>query len=339
MADKIISRKDLNTLIDNLTKDMYVFAPVKKENKCLLFSQVSSAKEVILNEGNTKKPLKELFFGQSEKLFSFEATKKEIEVFEPEENDKKRVIIGSRPCDAAALLILDEVFSWDYKDSFYLDKRKNTLIVSIACNKVEESCFCTSLGNISPSSKEGSDILLTAIGEDFYVEVVTDKGNIFIENNSSLFKEARDKSQKDQKQKEAEEKIKRNIKLEGLKEKLGTNFEDSIWKKISQKCLGCAACTYLCPTCHCFDIQDEMKKDSGKRVRNWDSCAFGHFTQMPGHQPRTEQFQRFRQRIMHKFKYYVDKFNKVACVGCGRCIENCPVNMDIVKVIKEIMSS
>ncbi|MDI6785390.1 MAG: 4Fe-4S dicluster domain-containing protein [bacterium] len=338
MADKLISKEDLNTLIDNLAKDIDVFAPVKKGDM-YLYSKISSSKDISLNGKNTKKPLKEVFFGQSEELISFKTAKKEIEIIESEEDGKKRVIIGSRPCDAAALPILDEVFGWDYKDSFYLDKRERTTIISITCNEVEESCFCTSFGNISPSSKEGSDLLLTDIGESFYVEVVTDKGDAIIEGNSNLFKKAENISQKDKRQKEAVEKVKRRVELEGLKEKLDINFEDPIWKEISQKCLGCAACTYLCPTCHCFDIQDEMKKSTGKRVRNWDSCAFGHFTQMPGHQPRTEQFQRFRQRVIHKFKYYVDKFNKTACVGCGRCIENCPVNMDITKVIEKIVSS
>lgn len=337
MSDKLISKQDLNKLVDDLVGKGEVFAPVQKEDLCL-FSKVTSSQQVVINSKKTKKPLKEIFFGQSEELISFKVAKKDVEILDSKENGKKRVVIGSRPCDAVSLPILDAVFSWDYKDSFYLDKRKNTTIVSIACDEIEESCFCTSFGDISPSSREGSDLLLTAMGDDYYVEVVSEKGSKIIEDNSGLFKDVEDVGAKDQKQEKVKEKVKRSLKIEGLKEKLDINFESPIWQEISQKCLGCAACTYLCPTCHCFDIQDEMKKSVGKRVRNWDSCAFGHFTQMPGHQPRTKRFQRFRQRVMHKFKYYVDKFNKIACVGCGRCIENCPVNMDITKVVERILN-
>lgn len=338
MADKLITKQNLNKLVDNLVGKGEVFAPVPKGDLGL-FSKVTSSQEVIINSKKTKKPLKEIFFEQSEELISFEIAKKDVKILDAKANGKKRVVLGSRPCDAFSLSILDAVFSWDYKDNFYLDKRENTTIISIACDEVEESCFCTSFENISPSSKEGSDLLFTDIGDDYYVEVVTEKGSRIIEDDKGLFKDAEDTGAKDQRQEKAKEKVKRSIKLEGLKEKLDANFEDPIWLEISQKCLGCAVCTYLCPTCHCFDIQDEMKKSTGKRVRNWDSCAFGHFTQMPGHQPRTLQFQRFRQRVMHKFKYYVDRFNKTACVGCGRCIENCSVNMDITKVVERILKA
>jgi len=115
------------------------------------------------------------------------------------------------------------------------------------------------------------------------------------------------------------------------------NFENPIWATIHGKCLACGTCTWMCPTCHCFDISDEVKGNDGVRIRSWDSCMFPLFTkETSGHNPRTSQKERWRQRVMHKFKYYVDNFNAIACVGCGRCVMSCPVNLDIRKVVEDI---
>jgi len=122
-----------------------------------------------------------------------------------------------------------------------------------------------------------------------------------------------------------------------IKPILDVNFEHPFWNTIHQKCLACGTCTYLFPTCHCFDISDEQKGDDGIRLRNWDSCMFPLFTlETSGHNPRPTQKERWRQRAMHKFKYYVDNFNAIACVGCGRCVMYCPVNIDIRKIVTDI---
>jgi ferredoxin len=122
-----------------------------------------------------------------------------------------------------------------------------------------------------------------------------------------------------------------------IKPILDVSFEHPFWDTISGKCLACGTCTYMCPTCHCFDISDEIKGDDGVRIRNWDSCMFPLFTkETSGHNPRTSQKQRWRQRLMHKFKYYVDNFDAIACVGCGRCVMSCPVNIDIRKIVQDI---
>jgi NAD-dependent dihydropyrimidine dehydrogenase PreA subunit len=118
---------------------------------------------------------------------------------------------------------------------------------------------------------------------------------------------------------------------------LDNNFEHPFWATIHGKCLACGTCTYLCPTCHCFDISDEVKGSDGVRIRSWDSCMFPLFTkETSGHNPRTSQKERWRQRTMHKFKYYVDNFKAISCVGCGRCVMYCPVNIDIRKIIEDI---
>jgi ferredoxin len=199
------------------------------------------------------------------------------------------------------------------------------------------SCFCTSVDG-SPTSTQGADILLTDLGESYLVEFVTPKG----ESLAAYFGEATAADVgAEAKKKEIAEKsaaaIQSKIPGRAIKPILDVSFEHPFWDTIYGKCLACGTCTYMCPTCHCFDISDEIKGDDGVRIRNWDSCMFSLFTkETSGHNPRTSQKQRWRQRLMHKFKYYVDNFDAIACVGCGRCVMSCPVNIDIRKIVQDI---
>jgi sulfhydrogenase subunit beta (sulfur reductase) len=139
--------------------------------------------------------------------------------------------------------------------------------------------------------------------------------------------------------KTAEDSMKSKIEVRKVTEKLDTMFDDPFWDMVSERCLGCAICTYLCPTCHCFDITDEVISQSGERVRTWDSCAFPSFTlEASGVNPRPSNKERYRQRIMHKFDYFVANHGMAACVGCGRCIKECPVNLDIRVVLNNILN-
>ena len=122
-----------------------------------------------------------------------------------------------------------------------------------------------------------------------------------------------------------------------IKAWLDKSFEDDFWKSVSAKCLGCGICAFVCPACHCFDVVDEASFTNGERRKNWDSCSFSYFTlHTSGHNPRPSQRDRFRNRIMHKFKYYKDKFDVIACTGCGRCARACPVNMNLEDVLELI---
>ena len=128
----------------------------------------------------------------------------------------------------------------------------------------------------------------------------------------------------------------KNLDLTPFKADMKETFADEKWQKLSQGCLGCGACTFVCPTCQCFDIRDFKAKDGVIRFRCWDSCMYSDFTQMAGGNPRTTQTQRFRQRFMHKLVYYPKRYGGTySCVGCGRCVEKCPQHLNIVKVIKE----
>jgi ferredoxin len=189
----------------------------------------------------------------------------------------------------------------------------------------------------APLASDGADILLTDLGEAYLAEFLTPKGDALL----SMFKgtaagEAEVKKKEALAAQSAGE-IRSRVPAHEVKPILDTRFEDPFWNTLHQKCLACGTCTYLCPTCHCFDISDERKGDAGVRIRNWDSCMFPLFTkETSGHNPRPSQKERWRQRVMHKFRYYVDNFGAIACVGCGRCVMACPVNLDIRKIVADI---
>jgi len=332
---QVISKKDLKDWIYGLCKDYIIFAPVKGEEG-IVFNEIKSIDEIYFKSTNSKKSPKGICFPQMEKLFSFSKEDK-IELFPIEVKIKKRIIFGIRPCDAMAFSALDKVFiSQEYKDTYYIGKRENTLMIGIACTEPETICFCTTIGG-DPASKEGIDVLLIDIGDEYFVEVLTNKGKSLV-NGISYFKKANDNhiKLKEEKINKAREKVK-YIDITGLKEKLDESFDLPFWDRIYEKCIGCGICTFLCPTCHCFDIVDEGGKDQGERIRIWDSCQFPLFTKhASGVNPRPTGKERLRQRILHKFKYFVENYNMFGCVGCGRCVKYCPVNLDIREILKSL---
>jgi ferredoxin len=213
------------------------------------------------------------------------------------------------------------LFKKDYLDPFYIKRRENTILLGLSCNTPDVNCFCTTFED----GKMHVDALFTDIGDKYLIEVSSEKGKEITEKLSLAKKEEK---------KITKAKI---IDIKGITEKLDEIFNSDLWKKIAMKCLGCGICTYLCPTCHCFDIQDESTLTNGARLRIWDSCMREEYTlQASGYNPRPLRMDRMKNRIYHKFNYFPKNFNVFACVGCGRCIDNCPVNTNIIDVIDSI---
>jgi ferredoxin len=182
--------------------------------------------------------------------------------------------------------------------------------------------------------------MLTDIGDGFLIETVTEAGKELIAKTSGVEEaaEADDARAKEVKQ-AFYHKVTRRIDTEGVKDKLLASFgNQDFWEKVAAKCISCGICTFLCPTCYCFDINDELIKKQGARFRNWDSCAFCIYTKMPMENPRTEKWRRVRQKVCHKYEFYPMNFNAIACTGCGRCIRLCPVNWDITQTLDKLPS-
>ncbi|MGA1869124.1 MAG: 4Fe-4S dicluster domain-containing protein [bacterium] len=335
---KVIERKKLNKIICHLMKDHLVIAPIKPKGKEKTIQDITDPEQIDWGKGNSPISPKHLFFPQSEVLFSFTRKKNDVIIKGIGNHNKSRILIGIRSCDAAAMTLMDNVFGGDYKDHLFLAFRKKTFVISLACNEPEDLCFCTSV-DLSPFSEKGSDILLCDIGDGkFFAHIITEAAEEFYLQFKDKFLEPtqNDIQERERRCERALGKLTQYFPVKDIKAWLDNNFDSPLWKILAPECIGCGTCTFLCPTCHCFDIVDESQAYMGERRKNWDSCAFEHFTQMQAHQPRPFQWQRFRQRIMHKLKYFVDRFSEVACVGCGRCRAKCPVNIDIIDVIRRI---
>jgi len=286
---------------------------------------------------NTTVPPKKIFLPLMEELFSFHKDREGYHVKPPPLDISKQLVFGIRPCDAKALAMLDMTFRDAYEDPYYLTRREGAVLVGLMCTRPYDSCFCTSLGS-SPTDSANVDLMLTDIGSEFLVEAISDKGEELIAKTSvaQAATEA-DEVKAREEVKAAYGKVTRKIDTEDIKEKLPSGFEDKdYWEKIAAKCISCGICTFLCPTCYCFDINDEFIKNHGERFRSWDSCAFCLYTKMPMENPRLDKWRRLRQKVCHKYEFYPMSFDVIACTGCGRCIRLCPVNWDITQTLANL---
>lgn len=337
MEKRIIRKEALPGIIGELAGKMQVCAPMKDDDR-VLFRVLEKGETPCLDFANTRNAPKNFLFPRTEALMKFTRTGKGMALAGEEQEARETLLFGVRPCDARSFVLLDMLFDQEkYRDPYYIDRRKKTTVVAFGCvDPPYTTCFCTSVGG-SPVSSEGADLLLTDLGEAYLAEFLTPKGEALLASFGGTPAGDAEAEKKETLAKEAAEEITSKVPAREIKAILDARFEDPFWNTIHQKCLACGTCTYLCPTCHCFDISDEVKRADGVRLRNWDSCMYPLFTkETSGHNPRPTQKERWRQRVMHKFRYYVDNFGAIACVGCGRCVMSCPVNLDIRKVVADI---
>jgi ferredoxin len=332
MEKKYITDSALKTWLTKIQEEgSRLYAPVANGAKTD-FKRIKSIDKISMDHIQTTQSAKAVVFPRTEKLFSY-STNKEGVVLEDYDTTTipETIVFGLRPCDAAGFNPLSAIFNWDSKDLPFDERMKRTTLISLSCSQSNEYCFCTSV-NGSPGNTAGSDILLTQVNEGYLVEIVTDKGKALVEKYADLFENATEINKENYLAK-----IPVRFKLEELKERISTLFESEVWKKQSERCIGCGACAYVCPTCACFDIQENVKGNCGNRLRCWDACGFSLFTlHTSGHNPRELQSQRWRQRLLHKFSYMPERLSVVGCTGCGRCSRACPVDMNICEHLESI---
>jgi sulfhydrogenase subunit beta (sulfur reductase) len=340
--DKILLKKAFPQWVKKL-QAYRIYAP-SKDGDVWTYEVASNPEDIDLAFLTTTLSPKKIIFPQREIYFAFEKSEEgqpEIKEILPE--DKPTIVLGVRPCDAKAATLTDLVFGGDFEDVYYWRRRNQTYLVGLACNTPPSmNCFCLSVDG-APYSTEGLDILLTDMGDKYYVQSLTKKGDKLLDSGKSLFTAPKpgDKKELQKIHAEAEKKITRQIKdLQKVPPKLKNMWDSPFWDEEAMSCLRCGICTYMCPTCHCFDINDEILATAplkGQRVRTWDTCQFPDFTMhSSGHNPRPDKASRLRQRIMHKFQYFVEKYKNYQCTGCGRCITNCPVGIDIIQVLDKV---
>lgn len=288
---------------------------------------------------NTRLSPKHLVHPQSQIMFQYTLDQSQPDAHVLKElpvDVQPNILLGVRPCDAAAFVLVRRNFDApDVKDPYWLQAYDKLTQVGLACTRPCETCFCTSAG-CGPFSETGLDVLLVAQGDGFLAQAITDKGQKLLADAG--WQTPAEPSAADTLtalKTEAEAAISSQVATDQLRRSDSLAlYEAPFWDEVSFSCINCGTCTYLCPTCWCFDIQDECQGSCGVRMRNWDSCMYPLFTlHGTGHNPRGTKLHRVRQRFMHKLKYYVDKYdNGIQCVGCGRCIRLCPVNIDIRRV-------
>lgn len=283
--------------------------------------------------------IKDFFFPQTENLMDFQIQGKKIQVIDTRTPLEDFVIFGARACDVRSLDILDRVFLCEPADTYYGQRRAHGIIFTIACNKPAETCFCGTFG-IDAAQPQG-DVVCWQTEQMLYLDPRTARGETVLQAVHNLLQDAQPEDVFPQQQIIRERLAK--LPLASLRatafgsEKTEEFFDDPAWDSLSSSCLGCGACTFVCPTCQCYDIKDFQTGHGVKRFRCWDSCMYSEFTKMSAGQPRLTQKERFRQRFMHKLVYYpTNQDGLFSCVGCGRCLVKCPIQMNIVKVMKTL---
>lgn len=321
--------------LGKLAETHRLFGPVK-EKSFYNFKTLGNGELPVMDMANTRLSAKSLVFPQSEEMFTYSLDENVPDhhiLKEVAADELPRVVLGIRPCDAKALVMVKMNFDTpEYKDPYWLRLYEATTFVGLACDDPCSSCFCTAT-DCGPYHEEGLDVLLSAEGDGYVAKSLTEKGEKLL--TAAGWNSADADVDFEARKAKAEGRIESTIETDHLAdldllELHGADF----WEDVAFACINCGTCTYLCPTCWCFDIQDEVHKQEGKRLRQWDSCMFPIFTvHTTGHNPRDTKTQRVRQRFMHKLKYFVDKYERgIMCVGCGRCVRHCPVNIDIRKV-------
>ena len=320
----ILEKKKVEQVLSAWNKAFDVYTPQKVENYTQ-FLPFEKTKTVALNHAhNTRYPPKALFFPQSEIMLKYNSRLGRFE--ESGSKTKPMLIFGVRPCDAMAFSLMDTVFlSEDYVDPYWKAKREDSIVIGFGCSTPPQTCFCTTVGG-APFSHTGLDAILTDLDKAFSVQVLTNKAENLFKNLPPATEDQINEVKKIQRK--ATESMAPAFQTSGLKQKLDLIFESPYWETIAESCLGCGICTYLCPTCFCFDIVDEIQRK--ERIRNWDTCMFRIYSQeASGHNPRPSNKERTRQRLMHKYSYWLDHIGEIGCTGCGRCVCYCPVGLDI----------
>ncbi len=343
MTSKIFTKDEWTGALAGLSDSYRVFAPIK-DGDFHNFMPLTQGKTPDFSGQNTRLSPKSLIYPQSERMFeySLDETDPDANVLKEAPKDySPMAIVGIRPCDAHGFQIVKRNFdNPEFRDPWWVQHFESAVLVGFGCNNPCSTCFCAAVGG-GPFNEKGLDVLMVDLGETYLLKDITEKGETFLAKiNEGTPADDAALATADTLAKEALEKMETSVPpTDKLKEKvINELFDAPFWDEVSFSCLNCGTCTFLCPTCWCFDIQDEILGKQGDRMRNWDSCMFPLFTlHGSGHNPRDKKVQRVRQRFMHKLKYYVEKYDSgVQCSGCGRCVRYCPVNIDIRQVAEKM---
>jgi len=331
---KTLTQAQLKEWLDALAQELTLIAPVNKQGK-LLYRQVHDSDDIAWGFERTDMSPKTWLLPATEPILTIRQGE-QVQIEETPAPQAK-VVFGVRPCDARAALAIDALFLHkEPSDAQYARHREATTLVGLSCPQMWDSCFCTVVGG-APNATEGLDLLLTELQGDgketlYAVQTLTEKGEGLAASMPGL----------EQDVSLPEPKLTEGLPTLASGDTFRAHFDDAYWQQVTERCLACRACTFVCPACRCFDVRDEVaSRQPGlqvfQRLRAWDACTSAPYRRIAGgHNPRPTQHARLRNRFYCKFMYYPQDFGPLGCVGCGRCIEACPVNIDILEVIAAV---
>jgi formate hydrogenlyase subunit 6/NADH:ubiquinone oxidoreductase subunit I len=288
---------------------------------------------------------KKFLFPPAARLWRAERFENGFQIVPEEHAPQKYAFIGVRACELHAMAVQDKVFlGGQYADPLYKSRRESVFLVAVNCAQAGGTCFCVSM-NTGPKASSGYDLALTEVLEGsrhyFVVHVGTDLGGKVLDEISPALAVEKDVLKADEIVAETARHMGRTMDTSGIKELLYRNLEHPRWENVAERCLTCANCTMVCPTCFCSTVEDtsDLAGDHAERWRRWDSCFTAEFSYIHGGNVRASAKSRYRQWMTHKLASWFDQFGSSGCVGCGRCITWCPVAIDITEEVRAIRES
>jgi sulfhydrogenase subunit beta (sulfur reductase) len=323
---KGIRKSRIPDAVSLLARKRTVIAPVRKASSHV-FAPASDPSLVDLGYQTTILPLKKFFMAPTEILLRYDARDQSCAV--PSQPIEPRLFFGIHNYDLEALKRLDRAFSDGVRDETWLSRRGNCLFVGVSYTP-DDHHFCESVG-VPAESRDGFDVFLSDRGDLYGVEALTDAGAGIVEEISSLLEPcgtAREPM--------VHFRHKLRMSVAGIREAFPGAYSSPAWTEAARRCHSCGTCTIVCPTCYCFDVDDQtdLGATTGSRVRRWDSCQFPSFAAVAGGESfRDKRHDRVRHRMARKFTVIAGEKGQPSCVGCGRCIRQCTAGIDIVDVI------
>ncbi|SMP69243.1 4Fe-4S dicluster domain-containing protein [Anoxynatronum buryatiense] len=323
-----------------------VFVPVSEEGKeghvplgSLNKVDLAQMTALTFQEKPLRNSIKSLFFPDTETYLTYRKEEGRMVMETPGEM-MSQILVGAKACDLESLNLIDRVFLADPVDTLYAEKRAKTLILAAPCRQQGTYCRCESFGvdRINPAADVTMYQETADAAEPLYLKSLTPAGETFLEEMMKCGTEGEAVAVTEIPW-QAVPPGEKPLSPQEVKDQMDTLFEHPLWEELAMRCLGCATCTYYCPTCHCYDIRDFSRQgqEAGERYRTWDSCMFTSFTNMAGgHNPRPHRKDRIQNRFFHKLNYFVKKQGPLACVGCGRCGDACPVGISMDTVLNRI---
>ncbi len=343
--EKLLKKSDFHKFLDDLASKNNVLGPTRKGGGTstyanTMFAPIRKLEDLELDYKSSMLSPKKILFPDNQDLYAYKVKNDQVcltDLTRAGENDL--VLLGLHPCDLSAIRCLDKLFLKNRQvEDVYKARREKTTLIGLTCDEPHSTCFCNQMGS-GPDAEEGYDLLMTDIGNGYFVKAGSDKGLLMF--GADYFSQVTNEDRRSRKEALArlDKALPKKLNLEKIVDHMVEKFNDDLWKEFSDVCCSCGACNMVCPTCHCFTVIEKTSpdRDSGRRVLVWDTCHFERFAQMAADRSvRSEKSQRYKHRLYDKFYYDFNRHDNYFCVGCGRCEEFCPAHISMRSVLARL---